>query len=67
VHKASGPYADHLKGGLHGGVAQAGMLWALAHSPPRGVWGHAPPEKFWKFRLFEGDSEAFWQQFTTNL
>jgi hypothetical protein len=22
------------------------MLWALAHSPLRGVWGHAPPEKF---------------------
>ena len=22
------------------------MMWALAHSPPRGVWGLAPPEKF---------------------
>ena len=29
-----------------GGVAQIGMMWALAHSPPRGVWGHAPPENF---------------------
>ena len=42
----AGPYAAFLKGGLHGGVAQTGMLWALAHSPPRGVWGHAPPENF---------------------
>ena len=42
----SGPYAAFLKGGLHGGVAQIGMMWALAHSPPRGVWGHAPPENF---------------------
>ena len=22
------------------------MLCAQAHSPPRGVWGHAPPENF---------------------
>jgi hypothetical protein len=29
-----------------GGVAQTVMLWALAHSLLRGVWGHAPPEKF---------------------
>ena len=42
----AGPYAAFLKGGLHGGVAQTGMLWASAHSPPRGVWGHAPPENF---------------------
>ena len=42
----TGPYAAFLKGGLHGGVAQTGMLWALAHSLPRGVWGHAPPENF---------------------
>ena len=42
----AGPYAAFLKGGLYGGVAQTGMLWALAHSPPRGVWGHAPPENF---------------------
>ena len=40
----SGPYAAFLKGGLHGGVAQIGMMWALAHSPPRRVWGHVPPE-----------------------
>ena len=33
-----------------GGVSQAVMSWALAHSPSRGVWGHAPPElEFWKF------------------
>ena len=42
----SGPYADFLKGGLHGGVAQTGVLWALAHSHLGGVWGHAPPENF---------------------
>ena len=42
----SGPYAAFLKGGLHGGVAQIGMMWALAHSPPRRVWGHVPPEDF---------------------
>ena len=24
-------------------------LWAYAHSPPRGVWGHAPPENFGNF------------------
>jgi hypothetical protein len=41
---SSGPYAAFLKGGLHGGVAQTVMLWALAHSLLRGVWGHAPPE-----------------------
>ena len=41
---SAGPYAAFLKGGLHGDVAQTGMLWALAHSPPRGVWGHASPE-----------------------
>ena len=37
------------KGGYRdGGVVQIGtcMMWALAHSPPRGVWGHAPPENF---------------------
>ena len=33
-------------GYMAGGVAQTGMLWPLAHSPPRGVWGHAPPENF---------------------
>ena len=35
------------KGGYIGGMSQtmaAVMLWALAHSPSRGVWGHAPPE-----------------------
>jgi hypothetical protein len=59
AHLLPGPYAAFLKGGLHGGVAQTGMLWASAHSACRGVWGHAPPGKFWKFRLFEDDSEAF--------
>ena len=24
-------------------------LWAYAHSPPREVWGHAPPENFGNF------------------
>ena len=46
INTVSGPYAAFLKGGLHGGVAQIGMMWELAHSPPRGVWGHAPPENF---------------------
>ena len=32
----SGPYAAFLK---HGGMAQIGMLWALAHSPPGGGGG----------------------------
>ena len=41
-----GPYAAFVEGGLHGGVAPIGMMWALAHSPPRGVWGHAPPGSF---------------------
>ena len=34
------------KGGSIRGVSQtmsAFMLWALTHTPPRGVWGHAPP------------------------
>ena len=37
------------KGGSIGGVSQtmsAFMLWALTHTPSRGVWGHAPPEIF---------------------
>ena len=37
------------KGGSIRGVSQtmsAFMLWALTHTPPRGVWGHAPPEIF---------------------
>ena len=37
------------KGGYIEGMSQtiaAVMLWALAHSPSRGVWGHAPPENF---------------------
>jgi hypothetical protein len=34
-----------LKGG--------GVTWG------RGSNWYAPPENFWKFRLFEGDSEAF--------
>ena len=34
------------KRGYMGGVAQIGMMWALAHSPHRGVWGHAPSENF---------------------
>jgi hypothetical protein len=55
----SGLHTAFPKGGLHGGVDQTGMLWALAHSPPRGCGGQAPPENVWKFRLFEGDSEAF--------
>jgi hypothetical protein len=42
----AGPYTAFLKGGLHGGMAQIGMLWALAHSLPRGIWGHAPQENF---------------------
>ena len=36
-------------GGGGGGGAQTFdcvRLWAYAHSPPRGVWGHAPPENF---------------------
>ena len=40
----AGPY---VKEGYIGGVSQTVatvMLWALAHSPSRGVWGHAPPE-----------------------
>ena len=24
-------------------------LWAYAHGPPRGVWGHAPPKNFGNF------------------
>ena len=56
----SGPYAAFLKGGLHGGVAQIGMMWALAHSPPRRVGlGACSSRRYWKFRLFEGNSEAF--------
>ena len=50
------------KGGYIGDVSQTMttvMLWASAHSPSRGVWGHAPSEMFGKYRLFEGDSEAF--------
>ena len=37
------------KGGSIGGMSQtmsAYMLWTLTHTPPRGVWGHAPPEMF---------------------
>jgi hypothetical protein len=33
------------QGGYMGAWLRPGMLWALAHSPPRGVWGNAPPEK----------------------
>jgi hypothetical protein len=43
------PTQPFSKGGSIGGMAQTYntvMLWALAHSPPRGVWGHAPPENF---------------------
>ena len=29
----------------------------------RGVWGHAPPRKFFNFRLPEIDSGAFWDAF----
>jgi hypothetical protein len=39
---SAGPYAAFLEGELHGGVAQTGMLWALAHSLPRGVRGLLP-------------------------
>ena len=57
-HSVAGPYADFLKGGLHGGVAQTGMLWVLAHSPPRGVWGHAPPENFGNLDSLRGHSDS---------
>ena len=60
LHRGSGRFLyEHLiielqartqpfsKGGYRdGGVVQIGMMWALAHSPPRGVWRHAPPENF---------------------
>ena len=39
-------YAAFLKGGYMGAWLGQGMLWTLAHSQARGVWGHAPPEKF---------------------
>ena len=38
----TGPYAAFLKGGLHGGMSQIGMMWALAHSSPRGSGGMLP-------------------------
>ena len=51
------------KGGSIGGVSQitlAFMLWALTHTPPRGVWGHARPEIFGNLDSeVEGDSETF--------
>ena len=53
------PFSRGGGGGLHGGVGQTGMLLALAHSPPRGGLGACYFRKIWKFRLFEGDSEAF--------
>ena len=37
-------------------------LWVYDHSPPWGVWGHAPPENFGDFDS-ENVSDAFWQQF----
>ena len=38
------------------------MPWALAHGQVGGgggVWGHSPPEHFWKFRHPENVSDAF--------
>ena len=36
-------------GGLRPLTVTTVRLWAYAHSPPRGVWGHAPPENFGNF------------------
>ena len=39
-------------------------LWAYAHSPPRGIWGHAPPENFGNFNTLRAflmhSGSSFW-------
>ena len=48
-----------------------GRLWACAHSPPRGAWGHAPPETFGNFNslrtflMYSGSN--FWTDLVTIL
>jgi len=43
----------------------AGKLISCGHRPqaPRGVWGHAPPEKFWNFKPSQSDFYALWEWF----
>ena len=52
-------------------VVTSVRLWAYAHSPPRGVWGHAPPENFGNFdslRAFLMQSgTSFWTDFCSNF
>jgi len=45
---------DFFLGGRH---LCAGKLISCGHRPqtPGGVWGHAPPEKFWNFKPSESD------------
>ena len=54
------------KSGARGGAqtfVTTVRLWAYAHSPPRGVWGHAPPENFGNFNSLR----AFLMQSGTNF
>ena len=43
-------------------IVTIGMPWALVHGHLGGL-GACSPRKFWKFRLSENVSEAFWQLF----
>ena len=46
------------------GTVTTVRLWVYAHSPPRGVWGHAPPENFGNFNSLRAflmqSGSSFW-------